>query len=204
MIRALVLVVAIAAPAAAHAGSHCHEVSDIVGYQRCGRFGWWRLRVTAAVEIGAVGLNDRSDGVVAAGPTTRILIGMGSLIYIGSQLEVAGVVAEPGIVGTSARGGSPAMTAGGALAQGEMLVGAHVRLGRIMVAGELAPGERITLFDRRDGRDGFVLDLHPELAYWMTPNISLGVLTTIDLVHTGDLAAGIVLGFHLMPFDGTR
>jgi len=115
------------APALAHAGGHhCHEVSDVVGYEQCGAFGGWRYGATLAWELGVSALRysreqidamqniPLADGttqtyhvhaaagdprsVTAMGGRLRAAIGFGRTFYIVSQTDLESVTGGPHLV----------------------------------------------------------------------------------------------------------
>jgi hypothetical protein len=204
MRRALVLAV-LAAPTAAWAGHHCHEVSQIVGYEQCGRFGGWSFGAMVSLEAGVSAL--RFSDTSATGGRTRLAVGFGRTFYLASQLDLAAITGgvRPGV---AALGGStmPPTAAGGSVAQELMLLGAHRRFGQLTIAAEAGPGVRFATYDTgRPAMQGwFVLELQPKLDLWLTPNISVGAVGGFDLVQHDGFSAALVMGFHLTPYDMAR
>ena len=136
MTRALAVLVLVALPRLAAAGSRCPEVSSIVGHERCSRFGAWALGFMMDWELGATLLRygsrdiaasqtvtDASGAtatyhyvaapgdaraVIATGGRLRALAGIGRTFYFGSQVDVATITAGPRLVtDVSARGATP-------------------------------------------------------------------------------------------------
>jgi hypothetical protein len=153
--------------------------------------------------------------LTAFGPRVRMLFGLGRTFYLAGQLDVAWVTGGPHLVADiSARGTTTTMNAGlsGGVMQGAFAFGAHRRFGAITLAGELAPGARFATYSatglpdtvRMAFQAGVVVVAQPKLDLWLTPNISLGLAAGFDLTHPGAVAAAIMLGGHLMPYDYAR
>ena len=202
----LIVLAMLAVPTAARAAPHCHEVSPIVGYQQCGRFGGWSFGAMVSLEAGVSAL--RFDDMSAMGARWRMAVGFGRTFYMASQLDVAAITS--GVrSGVAALGGSATMVtpASGTVAQEVMLLGAHRRFGQLTIAMEAGPAVRFATYapTAKPAMDGwFEVELQPKLDLWLTPNISLGAVGGFDLVHHDGFSAALVMGFHLTPYDMAR
>lgn len=170
--RAVVVVLALAAFAAPARASHCHETTPVVGLEQCRRFGWWSHIGTFGLEVGAVMLHfdpgvvatdaygTKPDGtlatyhVVGAGPVTaagvriRMMLSWGRHLHIGGEADLADIVDGPAlaVADTAARSTMTLSDAGGSLGAAKLVVGEHVAIGPVTFAGELAPGLRIATY----------------------------------------------------------
>jgi len=200
--RALIVAIAIlpGLAEAGHGGHGCREISDIVGRERCTRFGLWSRDASAWGEAGPIAVHLHS-GRTGTGAGGRVLIGFWPALYLGMQLEAAHL-----------DDASTTMPAGG-LVSGGPLVGARVRFGSITLSTEAEAALRgfgatasgvfsqpaLTTPD-----SGFVVLARPEVALWLTPSISLAVAGGIDVVHPDDVTVGVMLGIHTWPYDLAR
>jgi hypothetical protein len=171
-IRVVAFLLALAAPVLAEA--HCREMSSIVGYQRCTRFGTWGFGVRLSLEVGATALRLDGDAIdatangtgtgtkyhfmaapgddrplTAAGVRMRFSIGFGRTFYATPQLDLAPITGGPRLIAdVSTHGGTSMTTASsdGFVSQYVMLAGLHRRFGAVSLAVELGPGLRIASY----------------------------------------------------------
>jgi hypothetical protein len=229
MISILLVVFGLMAPAVAKAG-HCYEVSTIVGYERCRRYGNWGFGVRLSLEVGATALRVDGDAIdettnskdgtryhfmaapgddrplTAAGVRFRPSIGIGRTFYFTPQFDVASITGGPRLVSdVSAHGATTMMTASsaGILLQYAMLFGLHRWVGPVSLALEVGPGIRVASFTPGD-EAWFVLQAQPVVDVWLTPNVSLGVQAGTDLLDHSTVSAGLTLGLHATPYDMAR
>lgn len=228
MTRALVLALAIVAATGPRArASHCHEVSNVVGYEHCRRFAWWSHSWPVMWDFGAVAMSYTPPDALAGAPATHVasgsaeaapieatgvrvreLWGFGRVFYAGSEIDLAWF-GDAHLVSD----GRPVTS--GSIAQMTAVVGVHHGLGPLLFGEELAPGAREVFgpppaMPQPPGKRAppldaaFVLDLHEKIDLWLTPFVSLGVEGGVDLVNPRDVHLGVALGLHLAPFDNTR
>lgn len=142
MKRALIVLAIVGAGHVAEArGRSCHEVSSIVGYQRCTRFGYWSRGATFWWDLGLVTMRfdpKPIDGFATArqadGTTTqyhlvsapgddrsisttglrfRDLISFGHAWYVGGELDLTSITDGPTLVAdVTARGATMTMDTG--------------------------------------------------------------------------------------------
>jgi hypothetical protein len=216
----LALVVAlVVAPQLAEAHRSCREESAIVGYELCSRFGsrwsgfatvWWEFGV-AALRFDpkpldhATALDDRP--ISAVGGRFRWLAGIGRTWFFGTELTVASVTGGPRLVANAvARDATTTMdtATAGLVAQPEFVVGAHRTYGLVTLGTTVGVGGRVALLDPNLAPAWFVLDGHAKADVWISPNVTLGVDASIDVLRSGDYTVGLSLGLHLLPYDRTR
>ncbi len=211
--KALLILVALAAPRRAEAKG-CHEVSRVVGYSRCWRFGWWSSTSAMSWDAGASWLrfdarpsdamaaDDRP--VTALGFRGRALIGFPHQLYVVAQADLAEMIGSPQLI--TARGGSMPSPSGGSVGQETLALGWRTPLGPLTVAGELAPGARLTKWTAGDialsAAWSFLLQARAKADVWLAPGWSLGVAAGSDVLHLGDYSVAITLGLHVVPYDG--
>jgi hypothetical protein len=151
----------------------------------------------------------------AIGARVRLAFGVGRTLYVVGQTDLASVSTGPAVVADlSAAGTTTTMSAstGGFVAQEAIMLGAHRRVGAFSLALESGLGARIAIYSTTTLPDtiqaptqaSVVVPLQIKLDWWLSPNVAIGALGGVDLLHRGDVTVGIVLGMHLMAFDGSR
>jgi hypothetical protein len=171
----LMIVVASLVPAVAEAGHHCHEVSDVVGYQVCSRFGSWSQGMIVWVEGGPVELRftpeplDAQVQSPAGGPPVhwtsvpgdhRSIVATGGRFgtllgffrgYVGLEVDAATFSNGPQlVVDASERGGGVTMdSSSGSLLQAKAVVGYRQLVGPVALGLEGAGGFRAATFDAK-------------------------------------------------------
>jgi len=220
VIRALVLGAAVVAvaPGSAAARRHCYDPSTTIGVSRCARYGQWDSESPVAFELALV---ERSidlghvDTIVATtdylgdlgtvhatGAMLRFYAHVATHFYIGAFVGAAGIGDAPPITFSSTDAGPGFTGRDGALISDGMLVGAHVTLGRLTLAGELAPEMNLYTLAGSDVVGGLVTRVLADV--WLTPAITLGVLVGVNVLDRRDLSTGINVGVHFSAFDATR
>jgi hypothetical protein len=219
-VKALLVVIAVAAPRLAGAKG-CRDVSRVVGYSECQRFGWWSTTSAlswdagvswqrfAAKPIGGTPADDRP--VTAVGFQFRGLVGFPHQLYLVAQGDLANMLDGPSLlVDAAARvvTTTPARS-GGSVSQETLALGWRTPLGPLTVAGELGPGLRLTSWKayvpeeiQLGGAWSFVLQARTVVDAPLSPSWSLGVAASGDVLHLGDYSVALVLGLHAVAYDG--
>jgi hypothetical protein len=221
MKRLLVLAI-IAAPVTAHAGHHCHEISTIVGYEQCSRFGTWSWGATLAWEMGVSALRYSADeidatayapgsatsyhvvaapgddrAVTAAGLRLRSMLGFGRTFYLAGQFDYASITGGPHLVAdVSMRGTTMTMDGGtgGFVMQSAMVLGMHRRFGSWGAAFEAGPGARFAMYTTKGLPDEVRL---PGQAWFLVE-----LQPRVDLWLTPNFSLGFVGSFDTLHPDG--
>ncbi len=224
MRRALVALVVLALPAAARAGSHCHEVSPIVGYQQCGWFGSWSFGAMAAWEVGVSALRFDADhvdatanavgadgstttyhltaapgddrAVTATGMRSRLSVGFGRTFYVASQLDLASITGGPHLVANVAeRGGTTIMPT----AAGGALVQGEMLFGAHRRYGQLTIAAEAGPGVRFASYTPAALPgAKPPMQAWFVVDVH----PKLDLWLAPNVSLGVVSGFDLVQHDG--
>ena len=204
MIARLVLAIVLLAPELAHARHHCQEVSHVVGYSRCARFGaFWGARGSLWLEAGATALRfDPGRPVTAYGGAFGEYFGVGR-IYFGAQWTFAAFDGGPAVAAREATATTATSSSGG-LGQVVFVVGTHRALGPITLGADLGPGLRIAELTSNDAIAQLVVDARGRAIIWLSPRWSLGAQASADLAHPGSYAFGVFVGAHLVAYDNTR
>ncbi len=212
--KAALLVLAMLVPQLAEAHSSCQEVSKVVGYRHCGRFGVWSVPLSISLELGISTLVVERPMATAVGRDTTGQASPGFLDahgfmfgyrfslphdwYISSDLTLAFGITDP-VTGDSV-----------AIGRDDLGVGYHHTFGRLSIGGDLAGGVRFSDFapsgvTARDqlAIDG-VVDARAHAEVWLTPWITLGAQGRVDLLDSHDVAVAVTIGTHLRAFDATR
>jgi hypothetical protein len=217
-------------PAVAEAG-HCHEVSHVVGYERCSRFGAWSRPPSIWIEGGMVALRidpgridaDASSasglvhlssapgdtrGINASGGTFRDLIGFRGG-YFGSETDVATFSDGPQlVVDASPRGGVAMASSSGTIFQAKVLIGYRQLYGPLSLALEAAGGFRGVTFDAMGAQGPFemsgLVEAHARADVWVSEHWTVGAEVATDVLRMHDDAIALTLGVHLTPWDGLR
>ncbi len=212
--KAALLVLAMLVPQLAEAHSSCHEVSKVVGYRHCGRFGLWSVPVSMSLELGISTLVvERPTATTVARDTTGetgggFLDAHGFMFgykvslphgwYVSNDLTLAFGITDP-VTGDSV-----------AIGRDDIGVGYQHTFGRLTIGGDLAGGFRFSDFAPPGvvGRDlvalDGVVDARAQADVWLTPFITLGVQGRVDLLDSHDVAVAVMLGTHLRAFNATR
>jgi len=219
---ALVVVLALAIPAHAHAKG-CHEVSQVVGYEHCTWFGTWSrdtdvwpfwmdiayYQHSYTSEPFALDASARGDGgslaTTAQGGMMRMLAGR--IIYVG--VEVGG-----GALTTLPTTGAGAQPHTGGEMEGHLIGGVHVSLWRLGLAAEVAFGGRAQMLATCDAKadPGCMplqdlqarreLQLRAHVDLFLAPRWSLGVTLGKSVLDAGDQELLITTGIHVRALDG--
>lgn len=139
--------------------------------------------------------------------------------FYGGAEEEFGDLSQAPRLGTEAAqttGPLPTMTTSGVLYGGVRgLLGVQAGVEHLSMAGELAAGVRMIVFDTRshlmgDSQTDSVLQLRSVLearvraSYWLSPWIAVGVSFGTSLVERGDVAIGVHVSAHSRTFGGRR
>ncbi len=227
MIRIVIVLLVGTAPA--FAGRHCAEVSDVVGYQQCSRYGsmwsgaslWWELGLSSTrididpIERDAMGTHVISapGSFTAMGPRIRNLYGLREHFYVGSDVMFGRVGNGPMLVSDgTARGDSPSLgqRTSGAIGSCLLLIGTRYGAGPVRFGLELAWGAHFeyltstaypsTIF----AGAGFALETRAEASVWLSPHWSAVGLAGVSLLDAHDASLTVGLGLHAFPFDGGK
>ena len=225
--RLAILAVVLVSAGVAEAHSSCHEISKVMGYSECRRFGAWASPFGPFTELGGQLLRYDADGIDkamrAAGATptpVRALVGTWrsgvaiSWFYVGDELDLGALGGGPTSSGAAAMPftAAPPTSTSGFVIQDTVFFGARASQGRVTVGGELGIGFRMSLYTSPvlaapsyDAFDGaFLLQARGKVDVWATTWLTIGAIASLNVVDPHDVAVGIVLGFHVQPYDGTR
>lgn len=223
VVKALIVVVLLAARVA-EASKGCHEVSDVVGRQKCSFFGTWSREAAVPplwLETGFLSrsfdampfsfdkqtaLLERDPNLATTmyGTTMRLL--MGSIIYGGLELDAAWDGRLP-----QATGATPAVS--GLYLGSGAVIGAHVALWRVGFGAELVAGGRVAGFSACAGSDKncpidgefqsrWLLDARARIDLFAVPRFSIGAVIGHSLIDAHDSTLMISVGFHIRALDG--
>ncbi|HEY1550033.1 MAG TPA: hypothetical protein VGG28_19530 [Kofleriaceae bacterium] len=225
MKAAIIIALAIAfAPARAHAKG-CHEVSHVVGYEKCSRFGMWsrdqdilpfhlevgwlheRFSTKPFVLSGAdarttTGSSDGGEpATIADGVATRWLAGS-RLVYGGIELDAGGLAQQPQFAGLPAGDGS--------IMAGLGVFGIHASLWHLAGGVELAAGGRVVDYsycgdakscNATEVQGGGVLEARVRAELFVTQRWSLGFAYGKSLIDD-ERSFYVFTGLHLRALDG--
>ncbi|MEO8846892.1 MAG: hypothetical protein ABI591_05655 [Kofleriaceae bacterium] len=227
--KSLAIVVALSGSASAGHRT-CHEVSSVVGYQECSRFGvGWSGR-SMSWELGGAVLElpfepiDRmvtTNDAHATAPNgslrvhairLRNVYGLTDHFYIASDLVLGSMSSMPTIlIDVVARDGS---TIGGQqrgwLTGLELAAGLRTNTGPLQLGGELAFGPRLALIstDRAPGalfsQADLALEARVHASVFLSPHWSAGVMLGTSMVERADTSITIAIALHVFPYDGGR
>lgn len=138
--------------------------------------------------------------------------------YGGAEEELGGLGQAPRLATETAQatGPIPAMASSGGLYMGARgLLGVQTGIERLTMAGELAAGVRMIVFDTRSQLMGdsqsdsvlqvrSVLEARARASYWLSPWIAVGVSFGTSLVDRGDVAIGVDVSASSRTFGGRR
>jgi hypothetical protein len=230
-VKALVVVASVATAVLAArpaAAKGCHEISDVVGIEKCQRFGGWsressmpRLWLNldflsdhmpvAPFTLGAaaqtVGSSTpRDSSATMLGYMQSVHWAFTPLLYTGFDLGWGWMTNAPAVVGPPVMHGMEFTT--------HSLIGAHVERFRIAVAGELALGPQLLAFDNcpfsestcpsRQSATQTTVDLQARVRVdlFLHPNMSLGVTYGQSLLDATGHTLMIGIGIHPRAIDG--
>ncbi len=219
--------IAALAPRAAHAKG-CHEVSDVVGLQRCSRYGTWSREADVPrlwIDIGWFYQRFTSEpftlaaaplatapatvglGTGVSGAAVRWLGGLGHVLYVGGELMPGGVTDMPRVIGLQPTYGVYFGVHG--------VAGAHVERYRVGLSAELATGFRVTEFvycepGTNCKGDNFSDDTQTRLElqarvradFFLAPHWTIGVGYGRSLVDRDDHIMMVTTAVHIRPMDG--
>jgi hypothetical protein len=222
-VKALVVVFAVAVLAPRAHAKGCHEVSRVVGYEHCFRFGGWsrdenlfpfRLEIgwihqsfTAqpfTLPTGSVARESTdtgSLGTITDGASVRWL-GGGRLVYGGLEMDTSAFDREPQVSNLPAGGASWSFLG---------VFGLHVSLWRFSVGAEVAAGARETLFsycgDQRSCAQEQVesagqVEGRLRFEVFPVPNWSLGVMYGHSMIDADAQSLMVFTGLHFRALDG--
>lgn len=222
--KALVLAcVAIAAAAPRAHAKGCHEVSNVVGYEHCSRFGAWSrdqpmfpLRfewgwlhqdfpthpfTLPDVPIARVASERGMQNTVTDGVAMRYL-GGNRLFYGGIELDTSGLVQEPQFAGLPASGVSWSIVT---------IEGLHWSWWRFSLGAELATGLRVTVYsycgDQKscalmDTEAGGVVEARVRAELFPTQHWSVGAMLGHSLIDATDRSFMVFTALHFRALDG--
>jgi len=211
----------------AEAGHSCHEISPVMGYSECRRFASWSSPFGPFTELGAQYLRFDTDSIAAAmraagaSPTpVRGLVGSWrsgvaiSWFYVGDELALGGLGGGPTSSGSALApfAVAPPTDTSGFIVQDLVFAGARAIQGPIALGGELGVGFRMSIYSSPvlaapsyNAFDAsFLFAARAKVDVWATTWLTVGAIATVNLVDPKDVGLGIVVGFHVQPYDGTR
>lgn len=178
----------------------------------------------ASLDVGAVvGRVEPLSGTVMTSEAVRIAprIAINHVFYIAGELTVGRLsgdgpsqrdtIPEPGTTSNP----NPDPRAGmnvalmGTAATVEAVIGARGFAGMFSGGVELAAGARsIHVEDAGDSVGQLlwttVYDARARFDVWATPRLSVGAIAELGFEDRNDVSLGLVLGFHMMPYDAAR
>ena len=221
--KALLVIVLVAGLAPRAHAKGCHEVSNVVGYEHCTRFGSWSRDQDVFpfhVEMGWIHqsftarpftLSDQpvaraaadgsSLGTVADGGAVR-WVGGTRLFYGGFEMDTSGLTTQPQFAG---------LPAGGATWSFLGVFGAHASLWRFAFGAELATGGRVTLYSYcgnekecalEDTQGSGVLDARIRVDMFPAQHWSLGFMYGHSLIDHDAQSFIVYTGVHFRALDG--
>jgi hypothetical protein len=224
--RALIVIalaVATLAPARAHAKG-CHEISHVVGYEKCTRFGMWSRDLDwfpFHLEVGWLhesfstkpfvlsGVDARTTAMPSEGEPTTVAdgasvrwLGGTRLLYGGLEMDSAGLVRQPEFTGLPAGDGS--------VFAGLGVIGVHTSLWRFAAGIELAAGGRVTAYDycgsekscnQSEVQGAGVVEGRVRVEWFPVQRWSLGVAYGKSLIDD-ERSLYVFTGIHLRALDG--
>jgi hypothetical protein len=214
MMKLLVLA-AIAVARPVHARG-CHEISHVVGYEHCNRFGAWSRDediLAFTMEFGWVHHDYEARPFTLSGQSTtgslateadagawRTLIAS-PIIYGGLELQLGGLSTQPELTGLPSSGSAGALLG---------IVGAHGSMGRFAGALELAAGGRYTFYCYDSTRtcpvgvtqNAAELEARARVDVFFGSTVSFAFAYGHSLVDRDDHSVFLIFGFHRRPNDG--
>lgn len=221
----------------AHSLGHSHgctEVSTVVGYEQCSRFGTWSLNVPAlSFDLGIAGhrfvgaplaqtgtfMEDaKSFGyrivgesgnrvTTAVAPHLRIGLRLAGPLYVANELEIGGVASGPGV--RAEIDGAPAGPVSTAYAAVRGVVGLSVQAEPLVLSAEIAGGMRLLAYQVKDEAASSTqtraeLQARARIDVWLTPRMTIGATVGTSILDRGDTFIALSVGGHLRAFGGTR
>lgn len=221
----------------AHSSGHSHgcaEVSDVVGYKQCSRFGAWSLNVPAlSIDLGVaahrfVGERVADSGTFTEGETSfgyrfagepgdrittavapqlRIGLRLAGPLYVANEVEIGGVASGPGV--RAEIDGAPAASVSTTYAAARGVVGLSVQAEPLMFSAEIAAGMRVLAYKIKDepatsAQGRAELQARARIDVWLTPRMTIGATVGKSLLDRGDTFIGFSVGGHLRAFGGAR
>jgi hypothetical protein len=226
---AIVMLLGFAGVAEAH-GHACQEVSKVMGYSSCRRFGTWSIPFSMFTEVGASMLKYDVDGInaamrsagVAPSPVSATLGTWRTAVsiawfYAGDELGIGSVTGGPRLIsGTMPVNQSFAVVqpaeSSGFVIQDAVLLGARAHVGPLSIGGEMAIGFRIgdyqspslpaPLYDTTEA--SFLLEARAKADLWVNTWLTVGAMASVSMLDVHNVGVGLTLGFHMMPYDSQR
>jgi len=92
---------------------------------------------------------------------------------------------------------------------GQVFVGVRDLIGIVSYGGEIAPTLRRTSAGMNyayatDNTNTSTIEIHARGDAWLTPHISAGVMVGMDVSSIRDFQGGLVVGFHVEPYDAMQ
>ncbi|HEY1817986.1 MAG TPA: hypothetical protein VGG74_36840 [Kofleriaceae bacterium] len=221
--KPLVIIAIIASLAPRAHAKGCHEVSRVVGYEHCFRFGGWsRDEAVFPLQLdlgwfhqsfmarpftitteapGRESIEPSTLGAITDGLSMRFL-GGSRLVYGGLEMDTSALENMPLI---------PDLPESGASWSFLGVFGLHASLWRFTVGAEVAAGARIALFSYCDGGKACaqedvqslgVVDGRVHFEVFPHPNWSLGVMYGHSLLDANDQSFMLYTGLHFRAIDG--
>jgi hypothetical protein len=217
--------IAILAPARARAKG-CHEISHVVGYEKCSRFGKWSRDqdiVPLVMEVGWLhetyptkpfvlgsdadartigGASDTMPSTVSNGVSIRWLAG-NRLLYGGLEFDSGGMTQMPQFANL------PAGT--GATFEGLGVFGVHASLWRFAAGLELAAGARGSMYSycgnqkscsETDTVGQGIVEARVRVEWFPVQDWSFGVAWGHSLLDSQDRSFYVFTGIHMRALDG--
>jgi hypothetical protein len=206
----------------------CHEISDVLGYQHCSRYGLWSRDADTPrmwIDLGFFHRNFAADptelGYAARSTTATTPIDPNSTAN-GFDWRIVGALSRVVYVGGESQWGwineGPALAAdsgpGGPYFGFHALAGAHVEKYRFALAGELAAGVRLDELvycltptckgagQLTAGQARRELEARGRLDFFFSPEVSLGFGYGRSVIERGDSMWMINMSVHGRAMDG--
>jgi hypothetical protein len=227
MRAAIVIAIAIAvlAPARAHAKG-CHEISHVVGYEKCSRFGTWSrdqdifpfhfevgwlheafstkpFQLTASDDARSTTTSSGgSEGLTVGDGAAMRYLGGGRLFYGGLEFDSSGLVRQPEFAGLP--------PGDGVIMAGLGVFGVHASLWHFAAGVELAAGGRVTMYNycgnekscgQTEAQGAGVVEGRVRVEWFPTQRWSLGVAYGKSLIDD-ERSFYVFTGIHLRALDG--
>lgn len=208
-----------------------------------GRWGLPRWVPSLSLDLGVVGHRFTAEGIDAHGSVThygvpyryrvtgvptddraftaralamRMTATFHGRFYAGAEEELGGLGQAPRLATEAAPTTSalPAMSSsGGMYIAARAVLGVQAGVERVTMAGELATGMRMIVFDTHSRLMGdsqinsvlqvrSVVEARVRASYWLSPWLALGVSFGTSLVERGDVAIGVDISGHSRTFGG--
>ncbi|MDB4957405.1 MAG: hypothetical protein JWO36_4974 [Myxococcales bacterium] len=194
----------------------CIDGTDVVGYERCSRYGSWGQNLLEPYMFVDLGMNVRHFAA-ASGPSGVAYRGTRPVTTSGSQEAVTfderlGVALSHALyLGLDFELGNFASLDESTSAAPDMLVaglaafGLRGGLGPIALAGEVAVGGMAYSFPSdKSLRTTELVEVRARGELWLSPWVTVGAQIGTSIVEKDQWIAGLYIGFHTYSYAGDR